>query len=193
MFRGLINDAKSAVGAVIGKYVARASVAVPFLIAAGFAIAALTLVLVERFGAIRAYLILAAGFAVLGLVATLFVKVREEAEENAEAEAERNDTPSVAAEAATQAAVQAPLALLGALFSTPLGPSASLGMVRAAGRNLPLIALLGLIVLLFWPRDADSEAAAADGAGDAAVRGAPPPRTHPHANGFDAAGGEIRA
>jgi hypothetical protein len=36
MFRGLINDAKSAVGNLVLKYVARASVAVPFGIAVGF-------------------------------------------------------------------------------------------------------------------------------------------------------------
>ena len=54
MFKGLINDAKSAAGSVIAKYLARASVVVPFVIAFGFATAALTLVLVERFGAITA-------------------------------------------------------------------------------------------------------------------------------------------
>jgi hypothetical protein len=50
VFRGLISDAKAAAGAVIVKYVARASVAIPFLIAAGFATAALTVLLVDRYG-----------------------------------------------------------------------------------------------------------------------------------------------
>ena len=35
MFRGLINDAKSAAGSLIAKYLARASVAVPFVVALG--------------------------------------------------------------------------------------------------------------------------------------------------------------
>ena len=52
MFRGLINDAKSAVGNLVLKYVARASVAVPFVIAVGFAVAAIAAMLVERFGAV---------------------------------------------------------------------------------------------------------------------------------------------
>jgi hypothetical protein len=60
MFRGLINDAKSAAGSVVAKYAARASVAVPFFIALGFATAAVTLMLVEQFGHRNAYLIVVA-------------------------------------------------------------------------------------------------------------------------------------
>ncbi len=48
MLRGLINDAKSAAGRVVAKYAVRASVAVPFVIALGFATAGITLMLVER-------------------------------------------------------------------------------------------------------------------------------------------------
>lgn len=43
MFQGLINSAKTAVSSLILKYVARASVAVPFVIALGFALAAIAL------------------------------------------------------------------------------------------------------------------------------------------------------
>ena len=50
MFAGLINQAKSAVSHLVLKYVARVSVGVPFVIAAGFALAAITVILVERFG-----------------------------------------------------------------------------------------------------------------------------------------------
>ena len=52
MFRGLISDAKSASGSLITKHLTRASVAVPFAVALGFATAAITLVLVDRFGSI---------------------------------------------------------------------------------------------------------------------------------------------
>ena len=47
MFRGLINDAKSAAGSVVAKQAARASVVVPFLIALGFLIAGLSITLTE--------------------------------------------------------------------------------------------------------------------------------------------------
>jgi hypothetical protein len=36
MFRGLINDAKSAASSLVLKYVTRASVAIPFVIALGY-------------------------------------------------------------------------------------------------------------------------------------------------------------
>ena len=55
MFAGLIHQAKSAVSGLVLKYVARASVAVPFVIALGFALAAITVMLVERFGHVMAY------------------------------------------------------------------------------------------------------------------------------------------
>jgi hypothetical protein len=48
MFRGLINDAKAAAGSLVGKYLVRASVAVPFIVAAGFGVAALTVSLVAN-------------------------------------------------------------------------------------------------------------------------------------------------
>ena len=63
MFQGLINNAKSAVSGLVLKYVARASVAVPFVIALGFALAAITVMLVNRFGQITAYWTIAGGLA----------------------------------------------------------------------------------------------------------------------------------
>jgi hypothetical protein len=152
MFRGLINDAKSAVSSVILKYVARASIAVPFIIAIGFGIAALTTMLVQHFGAISGYLMVGGGFAVIGIVAALAEAVREHEEEAADKKAEQVDTNTVASDATVQAALQAPLAILGALFSTPLAPTASLKALRVLGRNLPLVVLLVLIGALFWPR-----------------------------------------
>ena len=93
MFRGLINDAKSAVSSVILKYVARASVAVPFVIAAGFALAGGTVMLVERFGHVFAYWSMAGGLAAVGLIAALAVRVKEHEEEVADEKAETKNTP----------------------------------------------------------------------------------------------------
>ena len=65
MFAGLINQAKSAASHLVLKYVARASVAVPFVIAAGFALAAISVMLVERFGHVMAYWLVAGGLALV--------------------------------------------------------------------------------------------------------------------------------
>jgi uncharacterized membrane protein len=161
MFRRLINDAKSAVASVVLKYIARASVAVPFVVAAGFAIAAITLMLIERFGAITAYWLMAGGLALIGIVAAVVVSVKEHEEEVAEEKAVQADTQAVAGEVA----LQAPMALLGALLSSPLGPSSALSVLRVLGRNLPLVLLLVMIGALFWPSDASETVAEAD-AGD---------------------------
>ena len=73
MFQGLINNAKSAVSGLVLKYVARASVAVPFFIALGFALAAITVMLVDRFGHVTAYWAVAGGMALVGAITAVIV------------------------------------------------------------------------------------------------------------------------
>ena len=80
MFRGVFNYAASSAGSLIAGYLARASVAVPFIVAFGFAMAALSLMLSDRFGHLDAYLIVAGTFTVLGLFAALIVRGKERAE-----------------------------------------------------------------------------------------------------------------
>jgi hypothetical protein len=181
MFRALINDAKAAAASVVVKYLARASVAVPFVVAAGFAIAAITHMLIQRFGAVVGCWLLAAGFTLIGVVATLLVKVKEHGEEVAEKQAAAADTGGVANEAAAQALMQAPLALAGALASTPLGPKTLANGAKLILRNLPLVVLLGLIALLFWPTQPAATAEEQD-------QEEPPPAPIREANGPDANG-----
>ena len=95
MFAGVINQAKAAASGLLLKYVARASVAVPFLIALGFALAAVTVMLVERFGQVTAYWLLAGGLAAIGTVAAMAVSVKEQEEQEAEQLAEEADTGEV--------------------------------------------------------------------------------------------------
>lgn len=149
MFRGLINDAKSAVSSLVLKYVARASVAVPFVIALGFAIAALAAWLVNQYGYVTGYLLMAGGLAAVGVIAALAVSFKEHEEEVADQAAEEADTSSVA----TEVAAQAPLALLGALFTMPGGASSVLKVAQVLGRNFPLVLLLVTIGALFWPSE----------------------------------------
>src|SRR6476619_5236567 len=100
MFRGLINDAKSAAASLVARYLARASVAVPFVIAVGFAIAAIAHSVIERFGIVAGCWLLAAGFTLIGLLATLFVKHKEQEDEVADQAAQAADTANVASEVA---------------------------------------------------------------------------------------------
>ena len=153
MFAVLINQAKSAASHLILKYVARASVAVPFVIAAGFALAALTVMLVERFGHVMAYWIVAGGLALIGVIASIFVSVKEHEEEVAEQQAAKANTEEVVSDAAAQAIVQTPIALLGTLMTMPGGAAGALRAARLLGRNLPLVVLLVMIGALFWPTE----------------------------------------
>jgi hypothetical protein len=151
VFAGLINQAKSAASHLVLKYVARASVAVPFVIAAGFALAAVTVMLIERFGHVIAYWLVAAGLALIGVIASIVVSAKEHEEEVVEQQAVKTDTEEVATDAAAQALVQTPIALLGALMTMPGGVAGALSAVRLLARNLPLAVLLMLIGGLFWP------------------------------------------
>jgi hypothetical protein len=151
MFRSVINDAKSAVGTLIARYLVRASVAVPFLAALGFATAATTLTLIERFGTIAAYWIVAGGFTIVGIGAAVAVAVKEQEAKVAEKEAEAADTAEIVTETAARAATQTPLTLLAAVLATPVGPSTVAGAANVVARNIPLVVLLALIALLFWP------------------------------------------
>jgi hypothetical protein len=183
VFRSLINDAKSAAGALIGKYAIRASVAVPFVVAGGFATTAGTLALVERFGAVTAYLIMAGGFAVIGLFAAAAVAVKEREGAVAEPEEKQADTATFATDAATQAAMQLPLALLGTLLTTPMGPGTAAAAAKALVRNLPLVVLAALIVFLLWPSAETAEEAETAAPNEDAVE--PGPGKWQEANGMD--------
>jgi hypothetical protein len=151
MFAGLINQAKSAVSGLVLKYVARASVAIPFVIALGFIIAAITVMLVQRLGHATAYWMMAGGLVAIGVIAAIAVSVKEHEDEVAEAKSEASDTREVVNDAASQALTQAPIALLGTLVTAPGGITRVTRVAGILGRNYPLVLLLVLIGALFWP------------------------------------------
>jgi len=155
LFAGLMNQAKDAVSGLVLKYVARASVAIPFVIALGFGIAAVSVMLVQRFGHVTAYWIMAGGLGAIGVIAAIAVSIKEHEEEVAAEKAEASDTHEVVSDATAQAMVQAPLAVLGTLFTAPGGASSAIKVAGILGRNYPLVLLLVLIGALFWPTESD--------------------------------------
>ena len=158
MFRGIINDAKSAAGSVASRYAARATVAVPFLIAVGFATAAGTLVLIEQYGSRDAYLIVGGVYTMIGLIAAILVRATEKEEAVADIAAVKMDTDEVVADTATAAAMQIPLVLLGELLTSSAGPASVRGAGKVIVRNLPLIALGAALAVMFWPTSASETA-----------------------------------
>ena len=128
-----------------------------------FALAAITVMLVQRFGHVTAYWVVAGGLAAIGIVAAIAVGVKEHEEEVAEHQAEQSDTEEVISDATAQAIMQAPLALLGAVFTMPGGATTTIKVARILGRNYPLVLLLVLIGALFWPTKAEDAVAGAEG------------------------------
>ena len=157
MFAGLINQAKSAASHLVLRYAARLSVAVPFVIAAGFALAAITVMLVDRFGHVIAYWLLAGGLALVGVIATIVVSVKEHEEGVAEQQAAKTDTEALVNDATAQAIAQTPVALLGAIMTMPGGAAGALSAARLLGRNWPLVVLLVMISALCWPTENSDE------------------------------------
>ena len=191
MFRGFINDAKSAAGSVVDRQAARASVVVPFLIATGFATAGTALTLIEHVSQRDAYLILAGGFSAIGLLTALVVRSKEQeavvAEKRAaKAEAAQVHTVSDTASVAATVAAELPLALIGALLTSTTGPVSVASVARTVGRNLPLVALLAGIGFLLWPQSVSEEVEIAGG-----DRGTAPDAIRP--NGVDPAAGRREA
>ena len=158
MFRGLINDAKTAAGSIVAKQAARATIVVPFLVALGFLTAATALTLADWYGARNAYLMLGGGFAVIGLLAALIVRTKEKedviAEEKA-AVAETANASVISNTVAAAASAELPLTMISALMSSASGPASIAGVARLVSRNLPLVLFVASLGFLLWPKSAD--------------------------------------
>ena len=151
MFRALINDVKSAADSVVSKFAVRASVAVPFLIAFAFATVGVTLWLIDYYGAQEAYFMVAGGFVTLGLIAAILMQSKEQVEAVADTKAAATDTDSIAADSVVASAEQLPLAMLGTLLTSQLGPEQIMSLVKGLGRNAPLLLLVSALGVLLWP------------------------------------------
>lgn len=147
MFEGLLHRAQHALDSVLAKFLGRAAVAVPLLVAAGFGTAALTVKLTELYGQVTSYVAMAVIFALIGGLVAVIVSSTTEI-----------DTPEAAQEEGATSAV-APLLdkdVLLALLTTA-GPVALPRLIAMAARNLPLLIMAGLIAIFFLGRSVSAE------------------------------------
>jgi len=149
MFKRLMNWVGEAASSVAAKYALRASVVVPLLLAAGFAIAGLAVYLTELFGPRDAYFMLAAGFAACGLITALAVRWHEDKEE---ADAQEASEAGSAVATAAKVAISVPAAIIDGT-SKPSG--ARNGWVEAILGWPLLIAAIGLVIVNSAGRRAD--------------------------------------
>ncbi len=177
MFQGLLRRAEQSIDQVVAKYVGRATVAIPLIVAAGFATAAVSVKLVELYGQVIAYSIMAAGFAVLSLVTMAIVgtgngTVETLSEPAAAADTAASDKTDDQADAGLDPSELLTPEVRAFLAST--APMALPTIARGVGRNLPLIlilALVGYFISRFAgaPADTSPEQTASDGETKAAA------------------------
>lgn len=168
MFGHLFRRAQATVDNAIGMAISRALVAIPFLVAAAFGVAALSVRLNRHYDPEIANLILAGLFTVVGAITALLVYGRSPAETPVAAET------SIAAAASEAPAAAEPLKLsaedkdlLVAALSTA-APMALPGLLQLIWRNLPLLLAVGvaLFTLLRATGAAESEPTTSDGGGN---------------------------
>ncbi|MCC7251446.1 hypothetical protein [Hyphomicrobium sp.] len=164
MFQGLFKRAERSFDQAVTRVMGRALVAVPLLVAGGFATAALAVKLVELYGAVTAYALMAALFCVIGLVTMAIVGI----EQRPAAETAEEPSASTAEGSSDDAADTADLFSpeVRAIFASA-APVALPGLIRGVGRNLPLVFILALVAFVisrFAETSDEHEAATTDAA-----------------------------
>jgi hypothetical protein len=151
MFQPLLDHAKERVTSSIEKLVARGVVAIPFLIALGFATAALTIKAIELWGAVVGCLAVAALYLVAATVLAAFFLGKEERE-------------SEELEAAAKQQAEETSSIMSLLQTDPVAALSALGtnvsILRMLGRNSPLLLMVLVVGIYLWTRsEAASKAA----------------------------------
>ena len=155
MLQAIVDRAQRAVDTLVSKYVTRAAVAVPFVVALGFGTAAATVKLTEEFGSMTAYAILAAVFGAVGLAAAAAIAMNGP---DPVAGTDTVEQVTASADATDRKSAIDPDIILAALGA--VGPAALPGMVRLLARNLPLVFGIVIIVYLLFSdtKKADGDA-----------------------------------
>lgn len=169
MFQGLLRRAEQSIDQVVAKYVGRAVVAIPLLIAGGFGTAAITTKLIEMYGTVVGCSIMAAGFAALSLVLMAIVgngssqPAADAAFDTAQAASGAKESADDQLESDFDASALLTPEVRSFLASS--APMALPAIARGVGKNLPLIlilALIGFVISRFAAASGSMATAAAD-------------------------------
>lgn len=159
MFNSIITRISSSVDNVVGHIVNRAIIAIPFVIAAGFATASASLWLNRQYGAEVGNLIMAGVFALCGLVCLAILSTSTKA---SAASGAATASPAAEADSSAHEGAKAPMSeadrelLMSALATaTPLALPA---VLRLLLRNLPLIAAVAAALFVSMAPSSDAQA-----------------------------------
>lgn len=159
MFNALFAKAQATFDSVVGQAIERVVVVIPFLVAAGFGTAAMSVWLVRELGEERGYLVMAAFFAAVGGLLAIIMLKRPTPAEVASEQTTTSEFPtesSVDGDTGVLAFSGADKELLVAALTTA-APAALPGLVGLILRNVPFIAVI-LAFLYVLSRQSDAEA-----------------------------------
>ena len=146
MFASIFQSAQTALDSAIGQLVKRLIIAVPFLIAAGFAVAYGYIKLDRAYGAEMASLVMVVSFCILGLLSLAIVDRSPATSGTPVDETANSDPQSEPSEAAESTYSQADKELLFASL-TSVAPLALPAVAKLVLRNLPIV--LAIVSALF--------------------------------------------
>ena len=142
MLQAIVDRAQRSIDMLVSRYVTRAAVAVPFIVAIGFGTAAATVKLTEEFGSMTAYSILASAFGTIGILAAAAIALRRPTPVVSE---ETLAEATVASDDTSKKASIDPEMILAAIGA--VGPAALPAIARLLVKNLPLV--FGLVVIAY--------------------------------------------
>lgn len=151
MFNAILKHAQATVEQTIDNAIVRVVMVIPFVIAAAFAVAALSLRLTRMYGAETAMAIMAAGFAVLGLVMAIYLTVSRRSKRAVDAPLESNaqsQAPDSPADTSDKRMSDSEWELTLAALTSAL-PVALPSIIRLVMRNLPLLSLIAGAIYVF--------------------------------------------
>lgn len=163
MFQAVFRRAEVAVENAIGSIVVRLVVAVPFMLAAGFGIAAFWMYLSRSYGAESAAMMMGGGFLLLGILAGVVAGMRSPIGETSDETQTSEPVDALGRSTSSDEALDMSKVdkdLLKAAL-TSIAPVAVPHVARMVVRNLPVIAALGAALFLYLRSD-DSDGSTAE-------------------------------
>jgi ABC-type antimicrobial peptide transport system permease subunit len=147
MFQSLFKRAEVAIEQSVGQVITRVLIAVPFLIAAGFGTAALSLRLNRQFDAETSNLIMAGLFGLVGLACAMVFALKSAPEKNTGTASSAEAIPPQSEPESNMAFSDTDRELLIAAL-TSAAPIALPQVARMVMRNLPVLAAIGAAIFV---------------------------------------------
>lgn len=164
MFQAVFKRAEAVFGNIVDQALARALVAIPLVVAIGFATAAASTHLTAKYGAVTGYLVLAGVFTLIGLLAAVYVSAASAPADAGTLHQEAGAVPTDATGTDQTAFGDVERELIFSTLAAAV-PLAAPQLMRGLIRNLPLV-LIVLIVAFVLTRKGTKDGEASNTGND---------------------------